>query len=243
MERLPVLPRESIRSLDARAVREHGLPPELLMENAARACADVAWRMLGGQPSWPVAVVCGPGNNGGDGFAIARTLLNHGIAAKAYFGGAPEDLERLAPEVRRHLELLTRLGARVDSLAEDAALGDFAARLERAPLVVDALFGTGLARPLAEPWLSIVRAINTAARPVLAVDVPSGLEADSGEILGEAVRATRTVTFVAAKPGFFRGHGPRCVGELSLAEIGIPRAWIVAALEAQSLRGPRARAH
>ena len=95
---------------------------------------------------------------------------------------------------------------------------------------MDALFGTGLARPLREPWAGAVRAINAAGRPVLAVDLPSGLDADSGAILGEAVRATVTVTFVARKPGLLMREGPARSGRVVVAEIGIPRAWI----EAQS---------
>ena len=97
-------------------------------------------------------------------------------------------------------------------------------------LVVDALFGTGLTRPLRAPWFDLVLALNAAERPTLAVDLPSGLDADTGEVLGAAVRADVTVCFVAMKPGFYLADGPRCAGRVILAEIGIPAALVEEAL-------------
>jgi NAD(P)H-hydrate epimerase len=91
------------------------------------------------------------------------------------------------------------------------------------PLVIDALFGTGLARTLREPWAEVVRAVNASGRPVLAVDLPSGLDANTGAVLGAAIRAGTTVTFVARKPGFDHGEGPEHCGRVLVAEIGIPR--------------------
>ena len=114
-------------------------------------------------------------------------------------------------------------GQPFDAVANPREVADLAPRLARAALVVDALFGTGLARELGEPWHSAIRLVNAARRQVLAVDLPSGLDADSGAVLGEAVRATLTVTFVAQKPGFFRGQGPALCGRIVVAEIGIPR--------------------
>jgi NAD(P)H-hydrate epimerase len=108
--------------------------------------------------------------------------------------------------------------------------------LDATDLVVDALFGNGLARPLGDPWKSAIERVNASRVPVLAVDLPSGLDADTGEVLGAAVRATETVTFIAPKLGFFRGAGPDHVGRLHVEEIGVPRAWIEDAI-ARRARG------
>jgi NAD(P)H-hydrate epimerase len=186
--------------------------------------------MLGGKAAEPVLVLCGPGNNGGDGLVIARTLFNRGVAARVVFVGPRERLEAGGDDVRLEARLWRALGQEIELVERANQLGSVRERLARAPLVVDALFGTGLARPLGEPYLSAIAAVNAAGRPVLAVDLPSGLDADSGEVLGAAVRATATVTFVARKPGLARGHGPKLCGRVVVAEIGIPRTLLEEAL-------------
>jgi len=216
-----------VRALDRRAIEEYGIPGLLLMENAGRAAAEEAQRMLAGAPG-PVLVLCGPGNNGGDGLVIARTLLNRGLDVRARFVGTEAQLAGGGPDFRANLHLWRGLGQPFPACREAALL---AAEWRGVALVVDALFGTGLTRPLDEPWSGTVRALNAARLPVLAVDLPSGLDADSGVELGVAVRADVTVTFVAKKPGLLRGRGPELAGRVVVAEIGIPRAWIAAAAE------------
>lgn len=194
-----------------------GVPGIVLMEHAGRALAEEAAAMLA--PGAPVAVACGPGNNGGDGFVAARLLRDRGHAVR-----------------------LTLLG-RMDALRGDAALA--AARWQGpveapvrfevggAALVVDALFGAGLTRGLDGPAAGLVERINAGGRPILAADLPSGVMGDTGMAPGAAVQATRTVTFCRIKPAHVLVPGRRLCGEVVLADIGIADA-IVAAV------GPRA---
>ena len=226
-----LLTREAMRELDRRAIEEYGIPSVVLMENAGRACADVALPMLGGAPrELPVIVLAGPGNNGGDGLVVARTLENRGHAARVFFVGPFAKLERASADVRTNTKLWRELGREIERLEKPQEVEFLRQVLSRAPLVVDALFGTGLARALGEPWAETIRAINLCGRPVLAVDLPSGLDANTGAVLGEAVEATVTVTLAAKKVGMERGEGPARSGRVVVAEIGIPRFLLEEAL-------------
>ena len=222
----PVLSREAVRELDRRAIEEYGIPSLLLMENAGRACADEALAVLGERTGSRVIVLCGPGNNGGDGLVIARTLWNHGVAARVFCVGPLAKLDESSEDVRTNARLWRGLGRRIHAIETVEAVETLRAELAEAELVVDALFGTGLVRPLREPWAAAVRSVNACGRPVLAVDLPSGLDANTGAVLGEAVHADTTVTFVARKPGFTRDAGPEHCGRVVVAEIGIPRAFV-----------------
>jgi NAD(P)H-hydrate epimerase len=260
------LTREQVRDLDRRAIEEYGIPSMLLMENAARACADEAERILRidgvskamaklRQPGskddiprtmeelqrWkdrlhkaetPVAVLCGPGNNGGDGLAIARTLFNRGHAVRVLYVGDPAQLDKASADVQLNAKLLTPLGLEIAPLHEREQLKQARALLKDAPLIVDALFGTGLTRVIEDPFRAVIEAANDADASRLAVDIPSGLDANSGDILGVCVRADSTVTFVAEKPGFHQAAGPTFCGQVTVAEIGIPRPYIEEALAA-----------
>ncbi len=214
----PVLTRESVRELDRQAIEDYGIPSIVLMESAGRACAEEALRMLG-DATEPALVLCGPGNNGGDGLVIARTLVNRGRRARVVFVGAHDKLEAGSDDFRTNLRLWRGLGEAVEVVANEREAVD----LPGAPLVVDALFGTGLTRELGPPWSSAIDAANASGAPILAVDLPSGLDANTGEVLGTAIRAATTVSFVARKPGFAIGAGPELCGRVVVAEIGIPR--------------------
>jgi NAD(P)H-hydrate epimerase len=223
----PVLTRAAVRALDRRALEEYGIPGLVLMENAGRAVAEEALRRLGIAGA-PVLVLCGPGNNGGDGLVIARTLFNRGARVAARFIGRETELAAGGADFQTNARLWRGLGQPLPVCSDP---GELSALWAGAGLVIDALFGTGLTRPLGEPWRTVIQALNGARVPVLAVDLPSGLDADSGEELGGAVRASATVTLVALKPGLLRGRGPELAGRVSVAEIGIPRPWITAAAE------------
>ncbi len=214
-----MLSRSQVRELDRLAIEERGVPSALLMENAARACADAIANL---QPRGLVVVLCGPGNNGGDGFAIARTLHNRGYEVQLFLSTKLSVLERASADVRLHAQLWRDLGQPVGELGPNPELKSWLLALSRCCLVVDALFGTGLARPLDDFHLNLLSGVRASGQPVFAVDLPSGLDADSGQVLGDALAAICTVTFVAHKPGLLCGEGPRLAGRIQVAEIGIP---------------------
>ena len=177
-----------------------------LMESAGRAVADEVSR--GFPDARAVAVLCGPGNNGGDGFVAARHLLEKGYAVRLGFQG---DRAKLPHDAAAMAKLWT--GA-VEPLA--------AGLLARADVVVDALFGAGLARPIEGGFATLIEALNKSGLPVIAVDVPSGIDGTTGAVRGVAVRARATVTFFRRKPGHLLLPGREACGEVSVADIGIP---------------------
>jgi hydroxyethylthiazole kinase-like uncharacterized protein yjeF len=215
-----VMSRDEVRRVDAWAIDEVGVPGVVLMENAGRSCAELVRRKLAAHQR-KVCIFCGAGNNGGDGYVIARHLLNAGFSVRAVLCG---ERDKVHGDARINLDILERLGHAAELLdpgAEDLAVyvrtfaGD-------ADLVVDALFGTGLRGELKGEFRSLIETINDLGRPILAVDIPSGLDCDTGEPLGAAIRATYTVTFVAVKKGFLASpEANRYVGELYVASIGV----------------------
>ncbi|HUN53485.1 MAG TPA: NAD(P)H-hydrate epimerase, partial [Candidatus Sulfotelmatobacter sp.] len=191
---------------DAAAVRA-GVAGETLMENAGAAVAREIIRRFAPRP---VAILCGPGNNGGDGFVVTRHLRQAGWPVRLALLGERAGL-------RGDAALMAgRFDGRVEPLSPATIAG--------AELIVDALFGAGLARPLAGVAAEVVAAANAAAIPVVAVDVPSGLHGDSGQVLGSAFQAALTVTFFRRKPGHLLLPGRVLCGETVVVDIGIPAA-------------------
>src|SRR5262245_25678487 len=188
-----------VRALDRHAIDDLKIPSYTLMTRAGEAA-------LGSLRScWPsaqrIAVVCGPGNNGGDGYVLARLAREQRLEVVAIGLHEPA---RLQGDARRAYD---------DFLAAGGSVGSWHANCLRGmDVVVDAIFGVGLARPVAGVAAEAIAAINDCAAHVFALDIPSGLHADSGEILGVAVRAERTLTFLGLKLGFYLGDGPNCVG-------------------------------
>lgn len=192
------------------------------MENAAIHAADVALSMMRGRSA---VLFCGPGNNGGDGLAVARHLHNAGVSVGLVLGA---ERSRYAGDALINLTICERMGIPALDAANDGAGSEAAQWVRRREpgLIVDALLGTGLERPVREPILGLIRAINDLAddgMPVLAIDIPSGLDADRGEPLGAAVRASVTVTFVGLKAGFGSLAAQPYVGRCRVAGIGVPR--------------------
>ena len=220
----PVVTAAEMRALDRQAIDEIGLPAVVLMETAGRAVAEAALRMLGARRG-PVMVVCGPGNNGGDGFVAARVLCDRGIDAVAYLA-APREAVR--GDARIHLEIFERAGGAIQLIAAPEQLAAVAGRATDAVLLIDALFGVGLTRPI-EGHLAEVVAMMQRAPRVLAVDIPSGLDTDTGRELGCAVTAERTVTMAVPKIALVSSPGFARAGEVEVADIGIPPALIAAA--------------
>lgn len=210
---------EQMRAFDAATIGELGLPGAVLMETAGRAVVDVVSDLVA--PGGSVAVCCGAGNNGGDGYVIARVLREHGVDATVYLAG-PRD--RVSSDAALHLGAYERCGGVCRTADTAGAVAGLASAIERADVVVDALFGTGLGRPLEGHYADLVEIINRSAGLRVAVDVPSGLHSDTGAVLGTAVRADATVTMAFAKVGLVTGRGAAFAGRLHVAEIGIPQA-------------------
>lgn len=223
-----VFTRASVREVDRLAVERYAVPSIVLMENAALHATLVAVDMIAGRHG-SVLVCCGPGNNGGDGLAMARHLANAGVAAAVLLSTSPD---RYSGDAAINLAIVTRMGIPLNVVDPRDPAGSFDECLRltgRPALLVDALLGTGLDKPVRDPLATLIIRINALAEsgvPVLSVDIPSGLDADSGCPLGGAVRATTTVTFVGLKAGFLALEAQPYVGECIVAGIGAPRALV-----------------
>jgi NAD(P)H-hydrate epimerase len=211
------LTRAQVRDLDRRAIEEFGVPGVVLMENAGCGAAGV---LLGLGARGPVAICCGKGNNGGDGLVIARHLDNHGIPVRVLLFSRPE---QLTGDAAVNFHVIERSGV---PLVVEPDLTHLAGALAEAEWVVDALFGTGLTGPVRAPLDAIIAAINASGKPVLAVDIPSGLDCDTGLSLGATIRATHTVTFVAEKVGFANQAALPWLGQVHVVAIGAPRCLV-----------------
>jgi NAD(P)H-hydrate epimerase len=209
-----------MRDIDRAAIEQFGIPRLVLMEHAGAAIAKTAAGMLTGRRSKRVAIFVGRGHNGGDGCVAARHLVNRGATAIVYLVGAGDGLTE---EAGVNLEIVRRLGVPVVPVAVEADLQAVPAQLADAALIVDALLGIGLTGLVRPPAAQAIEVMNTANKPVLAVDVPSGLDATTGQVLGGCVRATQTVTFGLLKRGLTIGEGPAAAGKVTVADIGLPR--------------------
>jgi hydroxyethylthiazole kinase-like uncharacterized protein yjeF len=197
---LPVLSSRQVKEVDALAQERFGIAVDWLMEAAG-------WQAARFCPARTV-VVCGVGNNAGDGLAAARHLNRWGRLASV----SCADAGRLRGSAARELEALRAVGVEVSSELN----------LDGAGAVLDAIFGTGLSRAPEGVFAAWIEAINASRLPVVAVDLPSGLDGDSGVAYAPTVRATTTVTLGLPKPGLLRGDGPACAGEVWVADIGVP---------------------
>jgi len=209
-----------MQAADLRTVEDVGIPQLLLMESAGRAVADLARDFveeLEGDPI-RIAVVAGPGNNGGDALVAARYLMHLGFEPDIYMAAKSEDLGELC---RTQLEIMEGLGASISLLREQTP-EFFRSGLRAASLIVDGLLGTGVSGALREPYRTWVGDINAAGRDVVAVDMPTGIDAGSGSVAGPAVQASATVTMAAPKVGMLLYPAATYVGELWVAQIGIP---------------------
>ena len=212
---IPILSRDQMRAFDAHAIEACKVPSLVLMENAGRGAADILVRsaLHGDARGKRATIVCGTGNNGGDGFVVARHLRTRGAVVDVRLVGSPE---KLTPDCRANHDAYVGLGGSVGTGIDlDRAIAG-------ADVVVDALFGTGLDRAVAEPFAGVIRAVNAAAAPIVALDVPSGMHADTGATLGMAVEATLTVAFAHLKLGHTTPHGARLSGEVHVVDIGVP---------------------
>ncbi len=219
---IPVLDSRRMRAADAAAIRG-GIPSRRLMENAAEG---VAGQLVAAFPeSRDVVAVCGPGNNGGDGLAAARLLSGRGITVSVFTLSDPDSYRG---DAAGNASRAREAGLELTPLSGRGAMAAFARRLKTARAVVDALFGTGLTRALSGSAARAVSAINSAGRPVVAADLPSGLSSDTGQLTGPCVKATLTVALAALKPAHVFWPARAFCGRTVVHDIGIPRRVLAA---------------
>lgn len=199
---------EMMRALDRRAMEEGGIPGAVLMENAGRAVFEALVARHGQPRGRTYRVACGPGNNGGDGFVVARYLKLAGAAVEVQLAG---EADRLKGDALSHYRALRGVGVEP---------GEYGAPTAETVAVLDALLGTGAKGAPRGSVAAAIAQMNASGVPVVAVDIPSGVDADTGETAGEAVRAALTVTFAYPKLGLFLPPGADCVGELVVRDIG-----------------------
>ncbi|HIJ54235.1 MAG TPA: NAD(P)H-hydrate epimerase [Planctomycetes bacterium] len=216
-----VMTRDEVRAFDSWAINTLGVSGVVLMENAGRSCAELIKEKLAGVREPKVCIFCGTGNNGGDGYVIARHLLNSGFSVGVVICG---DRNKIKGDAKINLDILEQVGQPAELLNING--GDIAGRVKAfaagADMLVDALFGTGLNGQLSDEYIQLVEGINAENCPILAVDIPSGLDCDTGQPLGAAIRADYTVTFAAVKKGFTtESTAHRYAGEIFIASIGV----------------------
>lgn len=216
-----------MRELDRQAIEDLGMPGVVLMENAGRGTAERLGRRYAELFPGPVLILAGKGNNGGDGYVIARHLLNWGWQVQTLVLAEPS---AIVGDASVNLDILTRMGGQVAFVPDEHRLLTALDELGSSRLVVDALFGTGLCAPVRGHYGRAIDWINACGRPVVAVDIPSGVDATHGSLLGKAVRADLTLTFAAPKLGQALYPGRAQVGTLEILDIGIP-ATLLAACE------------
>lgn len=219
---MPSLTRAQARAVDRISEQRFGLSGLVLMENAGLN-ATLAL-LADGPPAGEVCVVCGGGNNGGDGYVIARHLANRGVAVACF---ATHGLERLRGDAAANRRVVDAMGLEVVDLRD----GDPAPRWDVAALCVDALLGTGFEGQVREPLATVITCLNAAAAPVVAIDLPSGLDADTGAPANATVRAARTLTFVGPKRGFAAAGASDYTGPVTVLPIGAPPEAVRSALE------------
>ncbi|MEO6221599.1 MAG: NAD(P)H-hydrate dehydratase [Vicinamibacterales bacterium] len=224
-----VLTSQQMRDADRRTTEEIGIPSLVLMENAGRQVVASMEAAFDDLASLRIAVICGKGNNGGDGFVVARTLSERGIETSVFLVGVSADVRG---DARVNLGVLRALDIDVVEIADAATWELHGSDVLAADIIVDAIFGTGLSSPVAGLVETIIADLNACSTPVVAVDVPTGLRADSADVIGPAVAATLTVTLGAPKAALVLPPAERQTGRLVIADIGIPQSVV------ESLDGP-----
>lgn len=211
---------QQMKEIDRRTIEEFGIPSLILMENAGSGAAKVALDMVKNSDNKKVICVSGRGSNGGDGFVCARHLLNNGVDTKVFLIG---ELSQLKGDAKINFDILRKMKAKIEILKTDKDFKLFKEKLRNAQLIIDAIFGIGLSGEIKGPYSMVIRAINQSKKSILAIDVPSGLDATTGNILGVCIKAKKTVTFGLPKAGFTKNHGLSYTGELIIVDISIPK--------------------
>ncbi|HNX29815.1 MAG TPA: NAD(P)H-hydrate dehydratase [Syntrophomonadaceae bacterium] len=210
-----------MQDIDRRAASEYGILSLVLMENAGIRTAEMVPEMLGSAAGKKVIILAGRGNNGGDGLVAARHLHNSAAEPVIFLMGK---VGQLSPDSKVNYDILQKMTDRIYPLTEDSQREKLSLELLDADIIIDAIYGIGFKGSLNAFETDIVQLINKTKAPVIAVDIPSGVEADSGKVNGEAVKAAATVTFALPKPGLILEPGKNHTGKLKIADISIPAA-------------------
>lgn len=205
---------QTMREIDKIAINEYGIPSLTLMENAAAA----VYKCI--KENYPkavkIAIFCGPGNNGGDGITVARLLINDGYNIRCFLVG---NHEKMTDDSKAMENKLNRYGGTLEDFSLNNDILNF---INESDIIIDAIFGVGLQREVGGDFLAAINIINSANKPVVACDIPSGIDGNNGNILGAAVKADYTVTFSLSKYGLENGEGRVYSGKVIVEDIGIP---------------------
>ncbi|SFR09982.1 NAD(P)H-hydrate dehydratase [Desulfoscipio geothermicus] len=216
-------------AMDRKAIEDYGIPGMILMENAGLRVVEVISGLLNDLNGKKVVVVAGKGNNGGDGFVVARHLHNRGSEVQVFLAA---EQEQIKGDAQINLNIWQRMGQKVYSLTKNNNLNLLRLALMNADLVVDALYGTGFKGAIREHMVPVIEAVNGCGKAVVAVDIPSGLEADTGRVYGPCIYAAHTITFALPKLGLVLPDAREFVGQLHIVDISIPSA-VTAGAESQ----------
>ena len=229
--------RQQSRDVDHRAIEQYGMSGLVLMENAGRGIADVLYREMAAGSATPaspphglagkVLICCGKGNNAGDGFVVARHLDLRGYPVAVLVWADPAEL---TGDAGVNFGIIQKAGLPIELLGSGQDMSRLAVHLAGASWIVDALLGTGARGEPRPPLDAVIDEINAAAAPRLAIDLPSGLDCDTGQPAGHTVRADDTCTFVAMKRGFLAPGADRYTGRVHVLDIGVPRVLVEAVL-------------
>ena len=211
---------EEMQELDRKAIETYRIPGIVLMENAGRGAAEVIAKIFPDLHKKKIAIIAGKGNNGGDGFVIARYLLNNGIPVRVYLLTDPKGLRG---DAETNFNVFHRMKGEVISVPSSKDYIKVKRDLERFDILVDGIFGTGLDAEVRGYYREVIDHLNTLQKPMVAIDIPSGLDADTGKPLGAAIRASLTITFGLPKIGHLIPPGINYVGEVKVIGIGIPK--------------------
>jgi NAD(P)H-hydrate epimerase len=214
-----ILNAAQMREADRYTIEEIGIPSLVLMENAGRQVVAAMEAAYEARLEGRVAVLCGRGNNGGDGFVVARTLIQRGIDAAVFVLGSVADVRG---DARTNLDILGRLGVTVVEVGDEQTWELHFSEISQCTLIVDAIVGTGLKSPLAGMMETVVADVNAAGIPIVSIDLPSGLSADTPHPIGDAVDASMTVTLATPKLPLVLPPGEALAGDVVIADIGIP---------------------
>jgi len=211
---------EQMQELDRKAIEAYRIPGIVLMENAGRGATEVISNTFPDLQKMKIAIVAGKGNNGGDGFVIARYLLNRRISVKVYLLADPKGLRG---DAETNFQIFQRMKGEVISVPSSKDYQKVKKELEKFDLLIDAIFGTGLDAEVRGYYREVIDHLNTLQKPIVAIDIPSGLDANTGKPFGTAVRASLTITFGLPKIGHVISPGLDYVGKLKLVDIGLPK--------------------